>query len=81
MTETPTDETPRRPPRLPLLALALLALSLGGTAMGGTAQDGPVPATAPQPGVSGDGAGEDLDTFVPSERLPADVAVAFPVDI
>lgn len=80
---------------LSLFALALLGLSLEGPALGGEASREPAPTpvsdtvlpdTAPQPGVSGSAApaagGEDeLETFVPSERLPADVAVAFPVDI
>lgn len=60
-------------PRLTLLLL--VAAALGGS----------LPATAPaaspaepQGGAVGE---EELETFVPSERLPADSAVAFPVDI
>ena len=33
------------------------------------------------PGTSGTGGEEELETFTPSERVPADTAVAFPVDI
>lgn len=64
----------RRPfPRLTMLLL--LAAALGGSA---PASAPPAPPAEPQ----GDAVGEEeLETFVPSERLPADSAVAFPVDI
>lgn len=48
--------------------LLLVALSLGGVA----------PAETPQTGAVGK---EELETFVPTEKLPADSAVSFPVDI
>lgn len=58
---------------LPRLALLLLlAATLGGPAPAA------LPATDPQTGAGDE---EELETFVPSEKLPADSAVAFPVDI
>lgn len=36
---------------------------------------------APEPGQSGEGSRRQLETFEPSEKVPADSAVAFPVDI
>lgn len=62
-------------PTLPRLTLLLLlALGLGGAAPA----ESPAAYAAPQTGAVG---GEELETFVPTERLPADVAVSFPVDI
>lgn len=59
---------------LPRLALLLLlAAALGGPAPAAS------PTAGPQTGTEDDG--QELETFVPSERLPADSAVAFPVDI
>ena len=49
------------------LLLLLLALALLGPA---------TPAQGPQ-----DAEEQELETFVPSEKLPADSAVSFPVDI
>lgn len=54
--------------------LFVLALSLGGVA----------PAETPQTGIGGATGAvgeEELETFVPTETLPADSSVSFPVDI
>ncbi len=51
----------------PLIVAALLAAVLALAAR-----------SAPAPQV---GAGDELGTFVPSETVPADTAVSFPVDI
>ena len=63
------------------IRLAVLALIVGAiVALVGThsvAQD-PEP---PEPGRSGAGAERQLETFEPTEKVPADSAVAFPVDI
>ncbi len=51
------------------LLLLLLALALLG------------PATPAQDPAGQDADEQELETFVPSEKLPADSAVSFPVDI
>ncbi|MEO1084795.1 MAG: hypothetical protein AAFY88_11190 [Acidobacteriota bacterium] len=56
-----------------LLLLLLLLLALGAHS---AAQAPPA-----DPGRSGAGGEEPLSTFEPSEKVPADTAVAFPVDI
>lgn len=53
---------------LALVLLLLLALSLG-------------PAAPAQDAAGQDAAGEKLETFVPTEKLPADSAISFPADI
>lgn len=67
--------------RLPLLLLLLAGLAPGPETAGAA---GPL-AAVPQAGVpQGGGRGETAeppDTFVPSEKVPADSAVSFPVDI
>jgi len=56
-------------PRLAILLLLLFALAWLGSTAGQT------------PGRSGAGESEELDVFVPSEKVPADSAISFPVDI
>ena len=65
--------------RLIRLLLALLFLTLAGQGQGArpaAAQEAPPPAS-PAPARTPD----PLQEFVPHEKLPADSAVAFPVDI
>ena len=65
-----------RPIRL-LLALLLLALVGQGQAARPAAAQEPPPPGSPAPARTSD----PLQEFVPHEKLPADSAVAFPVDI
>jgi len=60
----------RRPLASPLILLGLLVLAL----LLVTQFSGPTEA-APQPPA------DEEDTFVPSEELPADSSISFPVDI
>ncbi len=62
-----------------VLVLSILAIfSFGPDAPGQAAQEPPVEAT----GAAGEPlAGEPLETFEPTEKLPADTAISFPVDI
>lgn len=41
----------------------------------------PAPEQQPKPAAAPQATASDLPDFIPSERLPADSAVAFPVDI
>lgn len=54
----------------PLIIAALLAAMLALAAR-----------SAPAPQTGSGAAGDELGTFVPSETVPADSAVSFPVDI
>ncbi|MFV2071924.1 MAG: hypothetical protein ACC742_04635 [Thermoanaerobaculales bacterium] len=56
-------------------ALVAAAVLTGGWILAAAPEAQPEPATASSEATS------DLPDFVPSERLPADSAVAFPVDI
>lgn len=58
-----------------LFVILLLLLVLGLAGLTTTAQD-----TAGPPSTSGEPE-QELETFVPSEKLPADTPVSFPVDI
>ena len=65
----------------------LLLLSLAGLAVIASAGDQAVPQTSPAPAAPGATAAPapppagDIEDFVPSEKVSADDAVAFPVDI
>ena len=58
-----------------LLVLAVLVLGPH------SAAQGPEAVPQPSPSRSGAGAEEELETFVPTEKVPVGSAVAFPVDI
>lgn len=63
------------------LLLAILLLTLLVLGPSSTAEDPTSAVALSGDGVDGSGDEEALDTFVPSEKLPADSAISFPVDI
>jgi len=69
----------------PLVRLCLLALLAGGALASAGDQRTPEapPPTPPAatPASPAPAPGPDLEEFVPTEKVPADEAVAFPVDI
>ncbi|MCG8460621.1 MAG: hypothetical protein MI919_30435 [Holophagales bacterium] len=69
-----------RNPALRLAGATFLVLAVLVLGPHSTAQD-PEPETQPSPSRSGAGAEEQLETFVPTEKVPVGSAVAFPVDI
>ena len=76
----PRPSASPRKPALRLAAAVLLVLAALVLGSHSAAQD---PEATPQsaPSRSGVGAEEELDTFVPTEKVPVGSAVAFPVDI
>jgi hypothetical protein len=73
----------------PIVRLCLFALlAAGAFASGGDQGAPPAPASAPPaaptptpPAAPATTPGPELEEFVPTEKVPADEAVAFPVDI
>ena len=63
-----------------LLTLALLALLDRPSRIEAAVEVDPAEAASAGPAPGGRDQGDD-DTFVPTERLPADSAISFPVDI
>ena len=67
---------------LPRLLLILLLAGLVGVAVSQPGDEPPpAPEQVPEPSEADEVDETPLETFVPSEKLPADSAVAFPVDI
>ena len=66
-----------------LVAGALIAFGSPGSAERDQASPAPESASAgsPQAEEAEEGGGKPLETFIPTERLPADSAISFPVDI
>jgi hypothetical protein len=66
-----------------LVAGALIAFGSPGSAERDQASEAAEQAAAgsPQAEEAEEGGGPPLETFIPSERLPADSAISFPVDI
>lgn len=66
-----------------LVAGALIAFGSPGSAEREQASEAPESASAgsPQAEEAEEGGGKPLETFIPTERLPADSAISFPVDI
>jgi hypothetical protein len=63
---------------LPVAAVLFAALAL---ALGAAVRARSVEEPAPADREEDSGARDELDEFVPSEQVPADSAVSFPVDI
>ena len=63
-----------------LLLLAVFLLLMGPHSVAQTPGSG-ASSQDPTPTRSGAGTEEELETFVPTEKVPADSGVAFPVDI
>ena len=59
----------------------VLLLGLAGLAALASAGDQAAPQTPPAPATPAPAPGPDIEDFVPSEKVSADDAVAFPVDI
>ncbi len=66
-----------------LVTGAMLAFGSPGVAEKDQASEPPVSASGgtPQQEEAEEGDGRPLETFIPTERLPADSAISFPVDI
>ncbi len=64
-----------------ILGLSVLAFALIGGPQAAQEPPAAAPEPAEEPALEGPPGGEPLETFEPTEKLSADSAVSFPVDI